>query len=99
MFKSATQSEVLPLREVYYSAFDINVYHTISSCPEGMAIPDNYLRKVYLVPTFAQKCAHCAALEAEDNEIVQSPAEFVRSKIENLKTETPLEKEVQLEKQ
>ncbi len=62
-----------PLCEVYYSAFDLSVYHTCLNCEDGQRIPNIYLRRTYIVPSNACKCAICEYLETTGQAILGVP--------------------------
>lgn len=55
----------MPLREIYYSAWDAGTYHTCESCPVGKGIPLEYVRKTFYVPSFCHKCEVCDKMESE----------------------------------
>jgi len=55
----------MPLREIYYSAWDAETYHTCGNCPIGKGIPLEYVRKTFYVPSFCHKCEICDKMEGE----------------------------------
>jgi len=65
--------EFWPFREVYYSAFDLSVYHTCLNCSEGQVIPKAYLRRAYSVSIYAYKCPQCEYLENTAQGIIGVP--------------------------
>jgi hypothetical protein len=73
MLKGVLIGGLMPLREVYYSAWDAGTYHTSSNCQAGKTIPAEYLRQTYFVPTYCKKCEICDKLEGSHQAVFVMP--------------------------
>jgi hypothetical protein len=51
------------LVEVYYSAFDLNIYHTALNCPVGKSIDERFSRRAFFPLPLSRKCETCTKLE------------------------------------
>jgi hypothetical protein len=73
MLKGVASGGLMPLREVYYSAWDAGTYHTCINCSTGLRIPPDYMRQTYFVPNYSRKCDECEQLEQEHQALFGIP--------------------------
>ncbi len=55
----------MPLKEIYYSAWDAGTYHTCGDCSVGKEIPLEHVRRTFFMQSFGHKCEVCDKMESE----------------------------------